>query len=658
MSTHLNSTLTSINNESSLNNEYKKISDAKSQKFFTIKSYFINIAALFFIIALILPSAGCNKQLSGTQLGSLLGKKTVQSDDHNAPSQSSDITEKSESTTKTTISKNKDNSKAALPATCNKIAAPKEKSSTTAKQSDDALLPVKSEQAKLDGALEFCQAAQDFWQKGDLDNALEALDQAYSFILSIDTMDDPKLIQQKEDVRFTISKRILEIYASRNIVVNGNHNAIPIVINKYVKREIKLFTTGGERRFFIQSYKRSGKYRPKIVKELKAAGLPTELSWLPLIESGYKVKALSKARALGLWQFIPSTGYKFGLKRDLYIDSRMDPDKATIAAIGYLTALHKIFGDWTTALASYNCGEGRVLRIIRTQNIKYLDDFWDLYQKLPRETARYVPRFLATLHIINNLEKYGMADIKVDAPEDYSIVKIDKQVHLKDVASAINVDKKALSLMNPELRYSIIPGEGYPLKVPSSKANQLTLIASKLKVASTPRPAFIYHRVRNGEALSTIARRYRTSVRSIAYANNINKRNYIVAGKLLKIPAKGSLTYRKPAPKKYTGPTPARHLVKRGDSLWILAKKYNTTTRRIMSLNSLMTTNLRIGQVLRIPGGKKTIRKGSSRTYSVKAGDSAFSIARRHNMPLNKFLEINSMTHNNTIYPGQKLYVE
>ncbi len=119
-----------------------------------------------------------------------------------------------------------------------------------------------------------------------MENAVEALDRAYALILSVDTSNRPKLIQQKEDLRFMISKRILEIYASRNIVVNGNHNAIPIVINRHVQAEINLFTTGREKRFFIESYKRSGRYRDQIVKCLKGAGLPEELSWLPLIESG------------------------------------------------------------------------------------------------------------------------------------------------------------------------------------------------------------------------------------------------------------------------------------------------------------------------------------------------------------------------------------
>ena len=217
-------------------------------------------------------------------------------------------------------------------------------------------------------------------KKGKLEEALTSLDSAYYSILEIDLQTNPQLNQQKEDIRYLISKRILEIYASRQIVVNGQHNEIPIILNKYVEKEIKRFT-GPERKFFVQSLERSQLYRPFIVAELKKAGLPEDLSWLPLVESGFKIRALSKARALGLWQFIPSTGYKFGLSRNYYIDERLDPEKATGAAIAYLKELHNLFGDWTTALAAYNCGESRVLRTIRKQKMNYLDNFLGSFPK-------------------------------------------------------------------------------------------------------------------------------------------------------------------------------------------------------------------------------------------------------------------------------------
>lgn len=514
-------------------------------------------------------------------------------------------------------------------------------------------------QSTLDEALDFCQAAQDFWQKGELENALEALDHAYALILDIDPDDTAKLIQQKEDLRFMIAKRILEIYASRNIVVNGNHHAIPLVINKHVQKEIDNFTQRGEKKFFIKAYKRSGKYRPQIVSALKAAGLPVELSWLPLIESGYNVNAFSKARALGLWQFIPSTGYKFGLKRDKFIDERIDPIKSTQAAIEYLKELHQIFGDWSTVLAAYNCGEGQVLRVIRSQNINYLDNFWDLYERLPLETARYVPRFIATLYIIKNPDKYGLDSIPLDKPLAFETITISKQVHLKNIAKKIDVPEKTLIELNPELRYKILPQDKYPLKVPPGKGSVVLAQLKNIPVSYPPRRAYVYHRIRRGESLSTIARRYHTSVSRIKRANNMYRSNVIIAGKKIKIPQRGTVTYQRKRPPKTVSKIPYTHVVKSGDSLWIIAKRYGTTTQKIQELNNLSNTDLHIGQVLKIPGYKyKKPTAEDLKIYLVKNGDTPFEIAQLHKMPLERFLRINRLTPRTRIFPGQRLYVE
>jgi membrane-bound lytic murein transglycosylase D len=510
----------------------------------------------------------------------------------------------------------------------------------------------------LDEALDLCQVSQNFWQNGELENALDALDQAYALIINADTSDHAKLIQQKEDLRFMISKRILEIYASRHIVVNGSHNEIPRVMNKHVQSEIDRFTIGSERMFFIDSYRRSGRYRQQIVAAFQEAGLPEELSWLPLIESGFKVRALSRARALGLWQFIPSTGYKFGLKRDKLIDERMDPIKSTRAAIDYLKELHAIFGDWTTVLAAYNCGEGRVLNVIRRQNVNYLDNFWDLYERLPRETARYVPRFLATLHILDQPEKYGINLNDLDTPPQYETVTIAKQVHLKDVARSIAVEESTLHELNPELRYKISPENSYPLRVPPYKSSILLTQLDKIPVSTPPRRAYVYHRVRSGQTLSLIAKRYRTSVSMIMRANNLHRSNYIVTGRLLKIPQRG---YRYKPPKVQM-PKYGRsvvHKVKKGDSLWTIAKRYGTTTKNIQKLNHLRTTKLHRGQTLTIFEGKPAPPKVEGLgTYQVKSGDSPFLIAKRHNMKLKRFLFLNQLWPSDTIYPGQTVYIE
>jgi membrane-bound lytic murein transglycosylase D len=517
---------------------------------------------------------------------------------------------------------------------------------------------IKRIQTDLDEALELCQLSQEYWQKGELENAVEALDRAYALILSADTTESPKLIQQKEDLRFMISKRILEIYASRNIVINGNHNAIPVVINRHVQAEIDLFTKGRETRSFIEAYKRSGMYRPQIVEALEEAGLPKELSWLPLIESGYKVNALSRSRALGLWQFIPSTGYKFGLNRDKFIDERMDPVKSTKAAIEYLKELHRIFGDWSTVLAAYNCGEGRVLKVIRSQNVNYLDNFWDLYERLPRETARYVPRFLATLYILNNLEEYGLDQIAVDPPLDFETVIVNKQAHLKHVANAIGINENRLKELNPELRYKILPGDSYQLRVPTGSGELLLVKLDQIPVSRPPQRAFVYHRVKSGESLSVIARKYRTSVGSIKRANNLGRSNLIVAGKLLKIPQRG-FVYKTPEIPKRSEDQPTTHTVRKGDSVYIIAKQYGTTTKRIQELNNLKSTELYKGQVLLIfPEKVASPEVNGLATYEVRPGDSPFVIAKRHNMALDRLLYLNRLYPGSKIYPGQKLYIE
>ena len=514
-------------------------------------------------------------------------------------------------------------------------------------------------QMTLDEALEFCEASRDFWIKGDFDNAIASLDEAYSLLLEADTKERPRFIQQKEEIRFVICKRMLEIYASQRTAVNGNHNAIPTVMNEHVEKEIKRFQ-GLERRFFIESYKRAGRFRPYIFDALKKAGIPEELSWLPLIESGFKLRALSRARALGLWQFIPSTGYKFGLTRDQWVDERMDVAKSTQAAIAYLKELHNIFGDWSTVLAAYNCGEFRVLRLIRNQNINYLDDFWDLFRQLPWETARYVPRFLAALHIINDPEKFGFELDSQEPPLQYEVIEVSKQIRLADVAESLGVSEADMQLLNAELRYKVTPPKAYELKVPEGMGTTLVAKLDEIPAYVPPREYYAYHRVRRGETLSHLAGRYGSSVRAIMEANNLRRANYVRVGQRLKIPARGkSRTYvlaRQAA--EADSSKPLRHQVKRGESLWLLARAYNTNIREIMRLNNMTSTRLHVGQVLVVRQGMDETMLDGTRSYRVKKGDSPYQIATVHNMELERFLRINRLTPRSKIYPGQTLLVD
>ncbi len=515
--------------------------------------------------------------------------------------------------------------------------------------------PAMTNQEILDSALEFYQASSDFWERGDLDNAIAALDKAYSLILKVSADEDPVILQQKEDLRITISRRIVEVYASRFTVANGNHKEIPLLMNKYVEKELALFK-GRERDFFLASYRRSGKYRPFIVEALREAGLPEELSWLPLIESGFKTNAYSRKRALGMWQFIKSTGYKFGLKGTQYIDERMDPEKSTLAAIAYLEELHSIFGDWMTALAAYNYGEGRVLNRIKSQRINYLDNFWDFYESLPRETGRYVPRFLAVLNILDDPEAHGFTLPEVDEPIETEKVDIHKQVLLKTVANRLDIDYRLLRDLNPELRQQLTPSDPYLLRVPKGKGE---VLLAKLDEIPVYRPAYRTHTVRRGESLSVIAERYGSSVRAIMNANNLRNKHYVRINQKLKIPlsktAIASLDLPQIQASQIKGEI-IEYRVRKGDSLWLIARRYKTTTKMIQSLNQLDSTLLSIGQVLKIPSGQTMASViGDTQTYLVRKGDSPYLIAKRHNMDLSTFLELNGLTPRSMIYPGQVL---
>jgi membrane-bound lytic murein transglycosylase D len=455
----------------------------------------------------------------------------------------------------------------------------------------------------LEAALNTYQDALAAWDKGESEAALQALDEAYGFILRAQLPQDSPLLQEKKDLRLLIAQRIQQIYAARLFTVGDNHKSIPLEENKEVLKEIACFQ-GRERSQFLEAYKRSGLYREMIIEELRKEGMPEELSWLPMIESFFKVRALSRARALGMWQFISSTGYRFGLKRDRYVDERMDPVKSTRAAIQYLIELHSFFGDWLTALAGYNCGEIRVQNVIRSQRINYLDNFWDLFRQLPFETARYVPRLIATLLIINNPEKYGLELPRPDPTLSFDIITVSQPFKLTALASEIGVDAGELVTLNPELRHDSTPDYEYCLRVPSEHGDKAMLATASLPKWIPPEAQYMWHTVRRGETLSTIAARNRTSVSAIVRLNNLRSKHYLRIGQRLKIPGRG----------------------------------VTVTSSRTRANASPIDSE---GKV----------------QYVVKAGDTLFNIAKNYSMKLDDFIALNGLSRESTIYPGQRLWV-
>jgi membrane-bound lytic murein transglycosylase D len=516
--------------------------------------------------------------------------------------------------------------------------------------------PEPDPEAMLEEALEACTSAQEFWKEGSLEDALAALDRAYELMLALPNDDDPRFAQHKDDIRHLVSRRIVEIYASQRTTVGELDRTIPVDSNSFVEREIRGFQ-GQERQFFIDSYRRSGLYRPMILRELRAAGMPEQLSWLPLIESGFKVRAYSRARALGLWQFISSTGYRFGLRRDWWIDERMDPERSTRAAIAYLTELHGMFGDWLTAIAAYNCGENRVLRVINSQRLNYMDQFWDLFQQLPYETARYVPRFLATLLIVNDPAAYGF-DLPPPYPTlEYDRLKVNRSVELATLDRAMSLPADTLKQLNPELRQGATPDRDYVLRVPPTTVPEFTVKLAELPKWKPPAQRYTVHRVRKGETLSHIARRYGTSVSALRRANRLRNPNRLYPGQRINVPGRGGAApvQRASAPPPVSPGTTDTYVVRRGDNLWRLARRYATTVEAITRENNLSSDRLAVGQRLKITAGGKPV--ATSGSYVVRSGDTLSAIARTHRVSLNALLRANGLSSRSTIYPGQVLSI-
>lgn len=542
----------------------------------------------------------------------------------------------------------------------------------------------------MEEALVLLNESHSHWVNGDLESALFMLDQAYALL--IDTNGNPDITRQKDDLRLMISKRILTLYNSIQTTAKGIRSEIPLITNSDVEKEIRQFQTV-ERDFFISSYHRSAMYRPMILRELKKAGLPEELSWLPLVESGFKINALSTARALGLWQFIPSTGYKYGLNREDWVDERMDMEKSTRAAIDYLKDLHTMFGDWLTVLAAYNCGEGRIMRTIASQHINYLDRFWDLYHKLPYETARYVPRFIATLLVIKDPQKYGI-DLSAGRMSalSYETVEINKVMRLQDIAQKLDIPEERLNILNAELRHRITPNRPYKLRVPTDTTALLLKVVDDIPLAETPRDAMrrgvvIKHRVRQGETLASIAGKYKTSEGEIRNANQSLKKKPLAVGQRLDVPIHASRGASSKTQKQETAVIV--HKVQKGDTLASLARKYDISMSEIKKTNRLADDRVRLGQTLRIEKVKsdppreqkkagrgeekgkakpevasaqvepaKAVDASAAKKYTVKKGDTLAKIARENGTTLDRLRKLNNIKQKDNIRPGQMILVK
>lgn len=544
----------------------------------------------------------------------------------------------------------------------------------------------------------------------------------------------------------------------------------PITINKQVEYYLDFFQNE-HRKSFNKWLKRSSRYLPMIQRELKAAGLPQDLAYLAMIESGFSQIAYSRAKAMGMWQFIKGTGRQYGLKINKYVDERRHPEKATRAAIAYLSNLYREFDSWHLAVAGYNAGEGKMRRAIAKYNTT---NFWELargkYLKL--ETKRYVPKLIAAIIIAKEPEKYGFTDIDYDQPLDLVTLSVPRWTALKAVAKAGDMPLKELQILNRELKTQFTPPDNatYDLLVPAAKyqliaanfsrvhavvstdykthtvrkgetltsicgkyglSKTVVLKANRLStanfkagqrlripyrttnyellpegetsrlIADSSRENLILHKVQPGETVSELSLKYNVPAHLIAGWNDLKDLSRIRAGQQLALyindtdndpeqarkTADASVPIIKPAvSKNNVSATPARmafapkytpvhekpsrqtsrdealdgkyiihHTVRRGDSLWRIARRYEVETRSIKQWNKLKNNIIQPGTKLLLKVDRRP--EAEERYYLVKGGDSLWTIARNHNISLEKIKEWNNLK-NDIIHPGRKLLLK
>ena len=457
----------------------------------------------------------------------------------------------------------------------------------------------------------------------------------------------------------------------------------PVTVNRQVEFYLNFFQTR-QRTTFTRWLTRSGKYLPLFQQKLKEAGLPLDLAYLPMIESGYNLTAYSSAGAAGPWQFMRATGRHYGLKINRYTDERRDPIKSTDAAIKYLGKLYNDFGSWHLAVAAYNAGEGRIRRAIRK---KGTDNFWKLAQgrTLSIETKRYVPKLIAAIMIAKNPAAYGFHDITLEPVLAYEEIKTPPWTSLAAVAVAGNIDSEELRNLNRQLRRAITPPgpKGYTLRVPTGKGE---LVSNNLsRVHASISTEFQTHIVKRTDSLSKIGRRYNLNKTTLLKANNLRGPSLKV-GQRLQIPFQTTqytlLSENEIAGHKGAGAiNPDNlllHRIRPGETLSHLSKLYNVPTHLIASWNGLKSINsIRAGQQLALYLDKAsqklaaqplyntktakntTTNRNSQRVtyYKVRGGDSLWTITRKFNLTLEEIRRWNNLK-GDIIKPGARLLIK
>lgn len=459
----------------------------------------------------------------------------------------------------------------------------------------------------------------------------------------------------------------------------------PIVINKQVEMYLDRFQNR-QRKQFSRWLARSTAYQPMMEQELEKAGLPKDLVYLAMIESGFNQLACSRAKAVGLWQFMKPTGRQYNLRVDKYVDERRDSLKSTKAAVTYLSDLYKEFGDWHLAVAAYNGGPGKVRSGLRRHKV---DNFWSLASKkhLRLETKHYVPKLIAALLIAKEPEKYGFTKIAYQKPLQYDALVVGPGMSLDAIALISNSSSKQIKRLNLELKLGKTPlnQARYKINIPEAKLE----IAKKnlTRLHSIVSTGYKTHKIRKSDTLTKISRRYGINKTTILKVNNLH-RGKLAYGRNLRIPY-STITYQL-LPEGSSGAMDAYkdslvlHRIKKGDTISKIAKRYKVPPKMIVAWNGLKNSHsIRAGQQLALyidNGSNKGVSKSDASNksnlliaakiykkklpvaettspyqwYNVKNGDSLWTISRKFSASTADIKKWNNLK-SNLIHPGSKL---
>ncbi|MDY0213011.1 MAG: LysM peptidoglycan-binding domain-containing protein [Desulfuromonadaceae bacterium] len=435
----------------------------------------------------------------------------------------------------------------------------------------------------------------------------------------------------------------------------------PVVINAQVEELLEYYSSGPGRRSFQLWLERSGKYISLMQQTFAEAGLPQDLVMLALVESGFTSNAHSWANAVGYWQFIESTGRMYGLENDWWRDERRDVEKATRAAAQYLSDLYRLFdGDWYLAVAAYNAGPGKMRNAIRRHDTR---DFWQLAQGnyLRTETKLYIPKLIAAIIISKDPERYGFIQLNYAEPLEFDTVILSHPTDLEVVAELTGVDYSILKELNPELkRWCSPPGEGqYVLRVPLGVAHDFDQ-----RYAAIPpqeRIRYLRHELKAGENLALLAKRYNIRVDDIMDLNRIKDPRKLQIGQNLILPLHQEYSTIPVAELKddYARSRRRNYTVRKGDSLWSIARKNSVTEKQLRVWNRLGWSDmLQPGQKLLVSAPSSRSKENSpirQIVYKVRKGDTLWDIGKQYSIDAGAIRQWNNLAENHIIRPGDEL---